>query len=299
MIKLHGLRDYKNFGDALSPVLIEAMTGECVRAGGLRESELVAVGSLLATGNGLYRAKAEPFSLNWLKIVRLRVYDTFAPAMKVWGTGFLYENVPMEFCRIRTLDVRAVRGRYTLNVLNRTGFCGEGQSVAFGDPGIFYPSLLSTMPSKKYEIGIVPHEVDRFAGEFVVEALMRKGISAKYIDVQDDPFAVLSDIASCRHVLSSSLHGLIVADALGIPNRQMMLSYFGYTKEQYLFKFRDYYSSYGLELPTIITPEDVFGSPEKIVSMIGEKMIVREEAIDERKRDLLAAFPYGRKGAYA
>lgn len=296
MIKLHGLRDYKNFGDALSPVLIEAMTGECVKTGDMRESELVAVGSLLATGNGLYRAKAASFSLNGLKIIRLRVCDAFAPTMKVWGTGFLYENVPAEFCRIRTLDVCAVRGRYTLNILKRTGFCGEGQSVAFGDPGIFYPSLLSSQPSKKYEIGVVPHEVDRFAGEFVVDSFMRKGIPAKYIDVQDDPFAVLSDIASCRHILSSSLHGLIVADALGIPNRQMMLSYFGYTKEQYLFKFRDYYSSYGLELPAIITPGDVFGSPEKIVSMIGEKMIVSKESLEERKRDLLAAFPYARKG---
>ena len=299
MLKLHALGGYRNFGDALSPVLIETMTGECVKAECLRRSELVAVGSLLATGNGLYRAKASPFSLDWLKIFRLRLCDAFAPAMKVWGTGFLYEKVPEKFCKIRTLDVRAVRGRYTLNILKRTGFCSEGQHVALGDPGIFYASLLPTLPGKTIDVGVIPHEVDRFAGEFVVDALVKKGISAKYIDVQDDSFDVVKAIASCRHVLSSSLHGLIVADSLGIPNRQMMLSYFGYTKEQYLFKFRDYYSSYGLELPPVITPGDVFGSPEDIVSKIGEGMIVSKDAVEERKRDLLAAFPYERKGAYA
>ena len=49
----------------------------------------------------------------------------------------------------------------------------------------------------------------------------------------------------------------------------------------------------------MITPGDIFGSPEDIVSKIGEEMIVSKDAVEERKRDLLEAFPYERKGAYA
>ena len=48
---------------------------------------------------------------------------------------------------------------------------------------------------------------------------------------------VIHEIAKCEHILSSSLHGLVVADALGIPNGWIKLS------DRVVgdgFKFKDY-----------------------------------------------------------
>ena len=52
---------------------------------------------------------------------------------------------------------------------------------------------------------------------------------------------VLEHICSCRAVVSSSLHGLVCADAYGIPN--VWLDEFAL--EEGHFKFRDYFASQG------------------------------------------------------
>lgn len=290
MLKLWSLAGYKNFGDALSPILVQEMLGQPVVPTGSTNSEMVAVGSLFACGRGLYRDKTSIMSIEGLKTIRLRLINSVSPSIKVWGTGFLYESIPRNPLPIRSLDVRAVRGRYTLDILRKTGLCAHGSHVAFGDPGLFYASLLRELPSKKYDLGVVPHEVDRYAGEFVVESLAKQGVRVKYIDVCDDPLQVVSEIASCDKILSSSLHGLIVADSLGIPNRQMMLSYFGYTKEQFLFKFRDYYSAFGLDLKRPLTPLDIFSRTSELMNSICS--CVDTESVEKCKAELLSAFPF-------
>lgn len=291
MLKLWSLAGYKNFGDALSPILVQEMLGEPVVSTGSTNSEMVAVGSLFAFGRGLYRERNHPLSVEGLKVLRLKAIDAISPKLKVWGTGFLYEKVPAQPVPIRSLDVRAVRGKYTLDILMRTGLCPRESRVALGDPGVFYASLMNELPCKEYDLGVVPHEVDRYAGEFVVESLAKQGVRVKYINVCDDPLKVVADIASCDKILSSSLHGLIVADSLGIPNRQMMLSYFGYTKDQYLFKYRDYYSAYGFELRDPLTPADVFADFALLSKKIGECPIVSQSMVSEVKDKLLSAFP--------
>jgi len=63
---------------------------------------------------------------------------------------------------------------------------------------------------------------------------------------------VLAQIDECEHILSSSLHGLICAQALGIKSRWILLS------NNVLgdgFKFRDYASS----MDTTITPKEIYG----------------------------------------
>jgi hypothetical protein len=74
------------------------------------------------------------------------------------------------------------------------------------------------------------------------------------IPVTIDPLESLRMIAGCEFIASSSLHGLIAADALGIPNWRLSFSA-GITGGDY--KFRDYAMGVGrADIRTAVMPED-------------------------------------------
>jgi hypothetical protein len=58
------------------------------------------------------------------------------------------------------------------------------------------------------------------------------------------PKEVISQIAQCNSILSSSLHGLITADSLRIPNIRIEISTAIRGGD---WKFNDYYSAFGIE----------------------------------------------------
>ena len=72
-----------------------------------------------------------------------------------------------------------------------------------------------------------------------------------------DPIATLREIAKCETIVSSSLHGCIVSDGMGIPNHQISFSMLGLSKGDYLLKYRDYYSALDMELPEVWSASDV------------------------------------------
>jgi hypothetical protein len=61
------------------------------------------------------------------------------------------------------------------------------------------------------------------------------------LDPGGDPIEMVYDAAHCERIVSSSLHGLILADALGIPTMWDPWP----TDHASGFKFRDYASAYG------------------------------------------------------
>jgi len=102
---------------------------------------------------------------------------------------------------------------------------------------LVYPKTIG----KEFEIGIVPHFVDK-DHDIIKMWQKRFGSSCIVIDVLKSPKVVIDKIKRCKAILSSSLHGLIIADAFNIPNsrfviRDTMPSYF------YDYKFDDYYSA--------------------------------------------------------
>jgi pyruvyltransferase len=131
--------------------------------------------------------------------------------------------------------VLAVRGRLTRDLLTRRGIaCGD----IVCDAGFLLPELLpASRPSRA--LGIVPHYVDRESR--FVKRLEREG--AVVIDPGLSPEEYVARLTSCEQVLSSSLHGLILAHAYGVPCAWVRLSGKVYGGG---FKFFDYYSSVGV-----------------------------------------------------
>ena len=77
----------------------------------------------------------------------------------------------------------------------------------------------------------------RMKGRELVPALCARLPDSAAISVSIDAMETLRAIGECEMIASSSLHGLIVADALGIPNWRVS---FARELKGGDFKFRDY-----------------------------------------------------------
>lgn len=285
-MKLHYFRSL-NFGDALSPLLVEKLTGKAVTYADATEADLVAVGSVFYSGHWLYRNGRYAHTVRgFLSYLKAKSKCRIQP-ITVWGTGFLQDEQDVApVFRLRKANIVAVRGKVTLAILKRLKLTVTGGGL--GDPGLLYPMLLESMPMKKHEVGIVPHYMDADAGAAVVESLRRNGCDACLVDVMNpDPVETLRKIAECETVVSSSLHGCIVSDGMRIPNHQISFSTLGYSKEDYLLKYRDYYSALDMALPDVWTAEDLHG--DGLANRIRSAYGVSNEKVEEVKDGLVKA----------
>lgn len=271
---------FRNFGDLLSCRLAEYLCGQRVFCRGIEIADFSAVGSLL---QNLPKCLAAATSNSAL--------------YHVWGSGFLYPIPKQKAFPVGRVIVHAVRGENTLRLLREMGVVQPDEKVALGDPGLFYADLVPGVREAKkvYDIAIIPHHVDKKDFSHAVDVLLARGLSAKLIDVgHDNPFQVVRDIASARKVLSSSLHGIIVADSLGIPNKRLVIDDFDNDRVRALneshYKFDDYYSAFGMSRPGHATLSELMESPEKVMASVVE--CVPKELVETCKRGLMAVFPF-------
>ena len=204
-VKAYWWKERPNFGDMLAPLLLQRFADVEVRWDTISHASIVSVGSVL-----------EHIPPLW---------DGY-----VLGSGKL-----MEFSRLhlhtRTAKILAIRGP-----LSARGIHG---SFALGDPGILADELVGPQ-EKQWDLGIVPHWQDE---ELVARftRLIPSQFTCKVIMPNRDPLIVLKEIGACRRIVTSSLHGMISADAFGIPRRVEICPRM--LKDGGNFKFRDYSAS--------------------------------------------------------
>lgn len=165
--------------------------------------------------------------------------------MTIWGSG-VEREIPQWFRRLfqkswyRKLDIRAVRGPLSRTYLLKLGHnCPE----VYGDPAILLPLIYSCKADvKKYDVSIIP--------QLVTEDSIRKSYpNAHLISMNTNDYKdVVSQIVQSDLIISSSLHGVILADAYGVPS----IWYRGLGKD-IDFKYLDYYASTGREPDCIPT----------------------------------------------
>lgn len=147
----------------------------------------------------------------------------------IWGTGSFPQRKKMLIPD--SAKVWGVRGKKTQKSL-----CNPGtENIILGDPGLLLGYLWPMKVRRIHTLGIIPHYVD----EAHIRRLRLPGvvIISTSLGVVD----FLGKLLKCQCIFSSSLHGLVLSDSYGIPNRRFV------TKTSHLirgggWKYTDYYS---------------------------------------------------------
>lgn len=239
-----------NFGDNLMRPLLNELYGLMPAYVTPERAELIGAGSIL----DIFYRRLKTRTDIW-RIQLRNALGTLAgtrATLHVWGSGFMEsDTLPLWPQR---LVCHAVRGP-----LSRSRICGR--SIALGDPALLLPWIWPRLATPTAEVAIVPHNASyRNFLSLYADRLPRHWT---VIDLLDPPAAVARAIAGSEFVVSSSLHGLIVADAYGVPSCWMLphgrLSGDG-------FKFADYAAFRGSPLVGPLAFEEVLASKAKLAS---------------------------------
>lgn len=203
-----------NFGDILNPYLVERISGRrCVNF----KDVFVPRGQVVYTAIGSV----------------LNQFDS-DEQIEVWGSGFI---APPSTLRLRPKKIHAVRGPLTRKAYLELGYdC----PAVYGDPALLLPRFYHPEKARTTKIGIIPHYSD--LGSPHLEAFLNNHREVKLINILSEVEPFIDNLLSCEFVISSSLHGIIMADAYGIPNCRINIDNRLVGGD---FKFDDYYRSVG------------------------------------------------------
>lgn len=197
----------RNFGDELSARVLHHAIGINPSWAPLATADVVAIGSILD------------------------LYTERGGRGVIWGSGL--RSSPKTTVQ-PPARIAAVRGALTRDAL------GLARDTPLGDPGLVARVMFSS--GRRSGTLVLPHfSAFKFReGRAAIDSLRRQGhrVIAPSAPVDE----VCSAIGQSDHVLTSSLHGQVVADALRVPSS---LINFVHTREP-AYKYDDYNSVFGL-----------------------------------------------------
>lgn len=101
----------------------------------------------------------------------------------------------------------------------------------YGDPALLFPYFFQEFKKKENpsnEFIVIPHYSER--------SLLPKSMGSFIVHPTDPWEEIFEKILDSKFVIASSLHGIIVAEAFGIPARMLRV-----TEHEALIKYQDYY----------------------------------------------------------
>lgn len=209
------------------------------------------------------------FCLQTKRVVAIGSVLSFIGSGKttVWGTGLMNEwCVSVLPQKDANLDIRAVRGPKTRDCLMGVGY---NCPTVYGDPAILLPRFYNPIINReKGKIVIIPHHsrYEKYAKRF-----------DHVLDTYTNDWQrFVCEIKSAEKVISSSLHGIIISEAYGIPCVWLN------DIPDSSFKYEDYYKSTGRSsFPKVNRIEDA-------MFMQGEV----NPRINEMQKVLMDSFPF-------
>ncbi len=196
----------ENWGDLVGPYIVNKITGRpIVKSHFGARRHLIAVGSVLSEANS-----------NSI----------------VWGSGFISTDS-------RSISspksIHAVRGPKTRDLLLKQSIsCPE----RYGDPALLLPLYYTPNIESDDSIGVILHYTHKKYYKYFAENPRYKAIDIDTSDIE----GFVRSIKSCKGIISSSLHGLIAADAYKVPNTWLE---FDEQLKGGRFKFHDYFDGIG------------------------------------------------------
>ena len=156
---------------------------------------------------------------------------------QIWGSGLMAPLEGESLARLRSLAnvrVHAVRGRNTRAELQRK--TGWNVPEIYGDPALLLPQFLTVERAcHSGGIAVVPHLDHRDSLEKAA------GPGATVVDVRAGVETVVRQIAGAQACVSSSLHGIIVAQAYSVPWVWLRISDQIISGDRY--KFEDFFTT--------------------------------------------------------
>ena len=145
---------------------------------------------------------------------------------------------------------------------------------------------------KTDKIGVIPHYRDE-QSHYLNDIIKKNPKIFKIIPVGQAPEKVADEIKSCKLILSSSLHGLIVADSFGVPNMHLVLSD-NLQSSNHLrggeYKFRDYFSGVGRKYENFNPRDEDLLDVDRYEEIIQRYKTI--EKIEQIQNKLIKSFPY-------
>lgn len=253
-------KNKENYGDLLGKYLVEKISGREVKW-----------------------LRANKF---YIKNMWQPVYVTVGSVLEhigahciVWGSGIMSRDAQVANAKI--LAVRGPLSRKHLQTLQIE--CPE----IYGDPALLMPLYYAPKVDNKYTIGIIPHINDLK----MVTSLFTNVEGVKVINFNtNDVEATTTEILECEYIISSSLHGVIVAHAYRIPAVQVK---FSNNIAGDGVKYHDYLLSVGLNTyaPEVIERTENVSYMVDLVKNNSNSLPSAEKVMQVRE-DLLKACPF-------
>jgi len=216
----------ENFGDYLGPYIYQKITRKEVE---FCEPEETDENVLITVGSVMQYSKEN---------------------VELWGTGIVETNREIEIPN----KVHSVRGPISRKVLRDIGVpCPK----KYGDPALIIPKLYTSDLKKKYKLSIVPNwiehgEIKDYFGELNDVNVISLRVDGK------------NKMESTEKIISTSLHGIIIAHAYGIPAvwAQLTDKIAGDGN-----KYHDYYKSIGIEKINCIDLNEYSERKEEVIKI--------------------------------
>lgn len=199
-------KEFVNFGDYISLKLVERIADQPVevfyRSPKNKKKKMLAIGSILS-----FAAEDDV----------------------VWGSGINGKVLALKNYSFTNLDVRSVRGPFTRKFLMEN--FGIDVPEVYGDPGLLFPYFFPEFKRSEnptYDYIVIPH--------YSEQKLFPKDKEGRIVYPTDDWEEVIAKIVDSQFVISSSLHGIVIAEAYGIPARFLRI-----TENEFIIKYDDYY----------------------------------------------------------
>lgn len=267
-----------NMGDLLNEYIIPKVTGEkIVHCANYMKYDVMGIGSFAGAIFSNINNKPRTIIKDIIKSATCRFADK---PCAVWGTGFFEDHSERHIKLLRNnVHFIALRGELTKRTIEKS--LNREISPVLCDGGILASELLSQKINKKYRVGFIPHYREQ-------ELCKRNGLWHFFddqtrgyviINLRGDPLSVIRQISECDLIISSSLHGCIVADSFHIPNMRVSISDIPGTG----YKFDDYYSAFGLSIPAVnIQTTKEIPTENQII----DNYKLSFKAIDQKKIDM-------------